>query len=51
MLYSTNMRGVGDFKSALTVDIKMQSLEFAQLTFDLAFRIIVKGLDISQKRL
>lgn len=38
LLQSTNMKGVGDLKSAFTSDIKMQSLRFAQLAFDLAFR-------------
>ena len=33
---STKMKEVGDLKSALTSDMEMQSLEFAQLVFGLA---------------
>ena len=36
MLQSTKLKGVGDLKSALTSDMKMQNLEFAQLTLGLA---------------
>ena len=33
---STRMKGVGDLKSTLTLDMEMRSLEFAQLVFGLA---------------
>ena len=36
MLQLTKLKGVGDLKSALTSDMEMQSLEFAQLGFGLA---------------
>ena len=36
MLQSTKLKGAGDLKTALTSDIEMQSLEFAQLVFGLA---------------
>ena len=36
MLQSTKMKGVGDLQSAVTSDMEMQSLEFAQLAFGLA---------------
>lgn len=36
MLQSTKLKGVGDLKSALTSDMEMLSLEFAQLVFSLA---------------
>jgi hypothetical protein len=35
-------KGVGDLKTALTSDMEMQNLEFAQLVSCLALRIIVK---------
>ena len=36
VLQSTKLKGVGDLKNALTSDMEMQSLEFAQLVFSLA---------------
>ena len=36
VLQSTKLKGIGDLKSALTSDVEMQSLEFAQLVFGLA---------------
>jgi hypothetical protein len=35
MLQSTKLKGVGDLKSNLTLEMKMQSLEFAWLVFGL----------------
>ena len=42
---------IGDMKTALTSDVEMQSLEFAQLVSCLALGVTVMGLDESQKRL
>ena len=36
VLQSTKMEEVGDLKSIFTLDMEMQSLEFAQLVFGLA---------------
>jgi hypothetical protein len=36
VLQSTKIKGLGDLKSALTSDMEVQSLEFAQLDFGLA---------------
>jgi hypothetical protein len=44
-------KGVEDLKTALTSDMEMQSLEFAQPVSCLALGITVKCLDSSQKRL
>ena len=35
VLQSTKLKGVGDLKTALTSDMEMQSMEFAQLDFSL----------------
>ena len=35
-MQSSKLKGVGDLKSALTLDVEMQNLEFAQLVFSLA---------------
>ena len=37
LLQSTAMKGVGELNSVLTLDMKMQHLEFAQLAFGLEF--------------
>jgi hypothetical protein len=37
VLQSSEMKGFGDLRSVLTSDMEMQSLEFAQLVFSLAF--------------
>lgn len=36
MLQSTKLKRVGDVKSTLTSDMKLQNLEFAQLAFSLS---------------
>lgn len=36
VLQPTKLKGIGDLKSTLTSDMELQSLEFAQLAFDLA---------------
>jgi hypothetical protein len=43
-------KGVGDLKTALTSDMEMQTLEFAQLVSCLASQVTVKCLDECQKR-
>ena len=42
VIVNKDEKGVGNLKTALTSDMEMQSLEFAQLVFCLALRIIVK---------
>jgi hypothetical protein len=36
VLQSTKLKGVGDLKNALTLDMEMQNLEFALLAFGFA---------------
>ena len=43
--------GVGGLKTALTLAMEIQSLEFAKLVSSLALEIKVKKLDESQKRI
>jgi hypothetical protein len=47
VLQSTNLKGLGDLKSALTSDTEMESLEFAQLVFILLWSSISSLCPIS----
>jgi hypothetical protein len=44
-------KGVGNMKTAFTSAMKMQSLEFSQMTSCLALGITIKWSDESQKQL